>query len=517
MAESDKSRPNAREGSPEVVLRIRNLSKTFPGTRALKGVSFDVHRAEVHALLGHNGSGKSTLIKVLAGLHDPDQGSEIFVNDAPLSSLRDTPGYPLRFVHQELGLVLELNAIDNLALQGGYISDALGRIKWSKQKALTERLLARFDVQFDVTRPLSEAAPVERTVLAIASALENWDEFHGVLVLDEPTAVLPHHEVARLLELIREIRSAGLSVLYVSHRLDEIIEVADTITVLRDGEHVITRPVAGLDKSGLIGLMLGSEEDGASELRPSALSAGDVVVQAERITGRFLTGASITLRAGEIVGLAGLPGSGREELPYVLAGSHDHPVTGRIAFGGGQLRPIPSADQRQVVLVPADRATEGLIKEMSVCENVSLSVLDRLSRNGRLNSRAERDLASEWIERLAVASPGLDYPIGSLSGGSQQKILIGRCLARDPKVLVLCEPTTGVDVGARRTIHEFLLQLAQSGLTIVVSSTDIDDLVATCSRVLILRQGVVVDEIVRQAISESSIVSAIEETDAVLA
>jgi ABC-type sugar transport system ATPase subunit len=507
--------PSPHEATSEpLALKIQNLSKTFSGTKALNSVDLEVRRGEVHALLGQNGSGKSTLIKILAGYHQADPGADIWTDgqqlDAAGAASRE---YNLRFVHQELGLVSELSAMDNLALHGGYISSRAGRIKWRKQKKLTEDLLAPFGVTLDVTRPMREAAPLERTVLAIAAALQRWDRLSGgTLVLDEPTAVLPPHEVKQLFDIIRDMKSSGLSVLYVSHRLDEIFEIADTVTVLRDGVKVATRPVAGLTKQSLVTLMLGVDVQDDFGARPPDRPIGEVVLRVRDVTGTFLRGAGMTLRAGEIVGLAGLPGSGREELPYAVARAQGNKFSGSIALGGpeSQFVPISAAPSSDVVLVPADRATEGLISAMTVRENLSLSTLGKLTRWGRLDTVRERQLATVWLQRLQVAAPGVDYPIGTLSGGNQQKILIGRCLAQEPHVLVLCEPTAGVDIAARHTIHEFILGLAEQGLAVLVSSSDVEDLVELCSRVLIMGAGAVVRELEGAEISERSVVHAME-------
>ena len=492
-------------GMGEPALSIRNLSKTFGATRALAGVSLEIRPGTVHALVGQNGSGKSTLIKILAGFHSPDAGAEILIHGRPLS-----PGSSenLRFVHQELGVVLELGAADNLALRGGYLRSRWGGVDWRAQERAAGDLLAKLDVVIDVRRPLREVAPVDRVAVAIAAALQGWSG-RGILVLDEPTAVLPHHEVERLLALVREARGGGASVLYVSHRLDEIFEIADEVTVLRDGGRVATVPIQGLTKSKLVSLMLGRAALESGREQRSGRPAGPPALRLRGAAGRFLRGVDLEVQAGEIVGLAGLPGSGREELPYAIAGAAPG-ATGELRLAQDSAwRPVGRRDRR-VAFVPADRAVEGLVHQMTVAENLSLSVLDSLASRGRLDRRAEDRLVESWAERLELRMPGAGYSVDALSGGNQQKVVIGRVLARQPSVLVLAEPTAGVDVGARRAIFDFILAEARRGLAVIVASSDEGDLSALCDRVVVLRGGTIAAELRGAEVDDHAIVRAQE-------
>jgi ABC-type sugar transport system ATPase subunit len=506
---STLERSGAAAGEP--ALRISGLSKTFPGTRALIDASLEVRPGEVHAFIGQNGSGKSTLIKTLAGYHRADPGAVADLDGEPFEIGHDVPE-ALRFVHQDLGLVLELNAMDNLALRGGFISGAGGRVKWREQEAETYRLLDRFNVELDIHRPLAEATPVQRTVVAIIAALQGWQGGRGVLVLDEPTALLPHEEVERLFAMVREVKRAGTSVLYVSHRLDEIFEIADRVTVLRAGRVVTTLPVSETDARGLAGLMVG--EDVNPDYRAPVASKPDepVVLQLRDAGGHRLRGLDLDVHRGEILGIAGLAGSGMDELPYVIAGCSRFPVSGRIRMPQRSDRwlDVDDAADLGVPIVPADRQRQGVVSEFAVRENLTLSILDRLGRRGKLSLHREQELVDHWTRELGIVTATRDSLISTLSGGNQQKVVVARCLAREPELLVLSEPTAGVDIGTRVAIYDLIARLSREGLTVVVSSSDLGDLLAMCTRVAVLRNGRVAAELGADGLTEHALVRAIE-------
>jgi ABC-type sugar transport system ATPase subunit len=504
----------AGNGGPAIVLRIERLSKTFPGTKALTNASIDIRAGEVHALVGQNGSGKSTLIKVLAGYHAPDPGAYAELDGEPfdLGHAEDEANERLRFVHQDLGLVLELNTMDNLALRHGFARGRSGRILWKQQERETREIMARFGVDLDIHRPLAEATPVERTVVAIAAALEGWQGGRGLLVLDEPTAVLPHDEVERLYELVREVQRAGTSVLYVSHRMDEIFDLADRATVLREGNVVATLPVAQVDDARLASLIVGQDVDPDYHAPVVARPDAPVVLEVADVYGRWLGGASLQVHRGEILGIAGLAGAGIHELPYAIAGAPRFPVSGRIRLPqlSGAWRDIGGTQGLDLPVVPHDRVRDGVLAEFTVRENVSLSVLGRLGRPWKLAKRAERQLVRRWIEQLSIVTAGQEAAISTLSGGNQQKVVMARCLALEPGILVLCEPTAGVDIGARIAIYDLIAELSRDGLTVVVASSDLGDLLAMCTRVVVLRDGRIAEEFAAEGLTEHVLVRAME-------
>jgi ribose transport system ATP-binding protein len=503
--------PETQPAGPPPVLRLERLSKTFGGTRALRDVTLEIAPGEVHALVGQNGCGKSTLIKTLAGYHAPDPGALAWLDGErfELSGVGDRHDR-LRFVHQDLGLVTELSAVDNLALSRGYARTRLGSIDWAQQERTARALIGRFGMDIDVHRPLKEATPVECTVVAIAAALEGWTG-GCVLVLDEPTAVLPHTEVERLLEIVREVRRGGTSVLYVSHRMNEIFDIADRVTVLRGGRVIGTREVAHLTPQALATMMVGEDVDlsvrreAPSTARPAALEARDV-------RAGVLRGVSLAVGEGEVLGIAGLPGSGRETLPYALAGAWPGPVSGamRLPARSDAWTDLAEDETARIPLVPANRTTEGVIGAFSVKENLTLPMLGRLRGRAALARRREDDLVDGWIDRLGIRTAGSDAPITTLSGGNQQKVVMARCLALGSQVLALCEPTAGVDVGTRMQLYDLVAEQARAGVGVLVSSSDEGDLIGMCTRVLVLRHGVVATELTGDQITEPNLLHAME-------
>jgi ABC-type sugar transport system ATPase subunit len=513
---------SATVGGGRTILEVRHLSKTFPGTKALDDVSLDIRAGEVHALVGHNGSGKSTLIKVLSGYHAPDPGAEVLLDGesidiGQLGHGRHGEATRLSFVHQDLGLVLELDAVDNLALHGGFIRTRSGRISWRRQVRLTRELMAPFAIDLDLRQPLAKATPVERTVVAIAAALQGWDTGGGVLVLDEPTAVLPPGEVERLFKIVRDLRASGAGILYVSHRLDEIFNLADRVTVLRNGQKIATRQVgrgmdADLTKGQLVHLMLGVEMEPDYRAEVPDQVPSEPLLEVKGLAGHYLRDTSFTLHKGEVLGIAGLPDSGRDELPRVLTDQPGRATGGsiRMATVSAEWTDIGGWKAIHVALLPADRGREGIVGPMTVEENLSLAVLGAFGSALRLDRRKERRFAHGWIKRLGVKTTGADSPIQTLSGGNQQKVLFGRTLARSPQVLVLCEPTAGVDIGARHAIYDLVADQVRRGLSVIVASSDVGDLLALCTRVLVLHDGAVAQELEGKGLTEHRLVQAME-------
>ena len=499
-------------GPGEYALRVSGLSKTFGATRALIDASLDIQPGEIHALVGQNGSGKSTLIKTLAGYHTPDPGSRAELDGAPFDLGHAVPD-GLRFVHQDLGLVLELNAMDNLALHGGFARGAMGRVRWREQEEETHRVLARFGIDLDIHRPLAAATPVERTVVAIAAALQGWQggqrrararradggpaARRGRAPLRDGArgAERGHERALRLAPSRRDLRAG---------------RPRDRAARRPRDRH--PRRLRHSTRRGLASLMVGEEVDPDYRAPVAARPDAPVVLEARDVHGRWLRGVDLDVHRGEILGIAGLAGAGVLELPYVIAGCAPHAVSGRIRLPERSEEWTDAADARDldIPLVPADRAREGIVAEFAVSENLSLSILGRLGRRGRLDKRAEAELVERGRSASASSPPAPDAPIATLSGGNQQKVVVARCLAREPALLVLCEPTAGVDIGTRVAIYDLIAELSRNGLTVVLSSSDAGDVLAMCTRVVVLRGGRVAAELGGDGLTEHALVSAME-------
>jgi ribose transport system ATP-binding protein len=477
------------------VLTVRGLSKTFVSTRALSDVDFDLRAGEIHALIGQNGCGKSTLIKVLAGFHQPDPGAEIRLagEEVDLSRTADSHDAGFRFVHQDLGLVGTLSTVENLMLGRELTTARGGRIRWDAERRDAERRMDDLGYQFDVLRPVAELGAAERTGVAIARALWDWKTAR-VLVVDEPTASLPREEVAILFAALERVRRAGLGVIYVSHRLDEIFAIGDRVTVLKDGVRVGTWNVADIDQDDLVRSMIGGEQLRPPHDRLTQPSA-DVALRVSGLCGTVVDNVDLEARRGEVVGIAGLTGSGREEILPLIFGTASR--AGDVRLND---RPVPAhprgAMRAGLALVPADRRGQGAVLGMTLRENCSLTDLRPFStRLGYLSRTRENREAEEWIGRLDVRPARSDTIFALLSGGNQQKVVLAKWLRRRPKVLLLDEPSQGVDVGAKAVIHALARQVARDRATVVIASSDDAELCDTCDRVLVMRDGRIVAEV----------------------
>jgi len=498
----------------ELAVEVDGLSKTFPGQRALNDVSLDVRRGEIHALLGQNGSGKSTLIKILAGLYSPDPGCSISIcgEVLPLGSPRDSHRLGLRFVHQALGIIEELTAVENIALGFGYRHRRVRLIDWRSQRVKTRELLAQLSLDFDIDCPVSELRAVDRTAIAMARALDEDGFPSRVLVLDEPTAALPPAEVDALFSLVRRAREGGTSVIYVSHRLDEIFALADRTTVLRDGFVQGTVPIEDIDRQSLVRMIVGEgHADAASTIdtRAQASSDDDVALKVTGLVGKVLAGVEFSVAKGEILGIAGLTGSGREEFAGCLVGQRPGGAVLEDAEGRLARDPTPRmAKDMGVVLVLPNRSQGAAAAEMTVRENLTLPHMRQYTNKGLIRKAKElRDTVS-WIDALDIRPREPERAFALLSGGNQQKVVFGKWLNLSPRVLILDDPTSGVDVGARSVIYDLVRNQAARGMAVIVCSSDIDDLLAVCTRVIVLSEGSIVDELRDSAIDEVSVLMA---------
>jgi ABC-type sugar transport system ATPase subunit len=486
------------------LLSIRDVSKTFPGLKALDGVSTEVSSGEIVALVGQNGSGKSTLVKILAGVYQADPGSEVALGE-------DAEGHPagLHFIHQDLGLVGGLSTIENLDLDRTLGLGALLPPERSERRR-AEELVAGFGGNFDVGAPVDRLSAAERTTVAIARALAGWDHSRNVLVLDEPTVSLHGSEVDKLFEAVRQVAARGAGVIFISHRLEEVIELADRVVVLRDGRLIADVGRGEYDHDDLVRMIAGEIASTDAAHQPPRRDKPPVL-SARGIRAATIADLDLDLYPGEILGVSGVLGSGREEVASVLFGARVGTVS-ELRLDGelltGEMNPR-RAIAHGVAYVPGERHREGAVMTMSLRENLTLPRLAPLrGAFGSLRRRAEREEARGWIERVAVRPADPERQLGLFSGGNQQKVVLAKWLRNEPRVLLMDEPTQGVDVGAKAGIFELIANAASAGAGVLICSSDAKELALICDRVLVMRDGLLVAEAGRASLSEAALVAA---------
>jgi monosaccharide-transporting ATPase len=496
----------------EPVLEVRAVTKRFPGVRALDAVSTTVLPGEVHALVGENGAGKSTLIKVLTGVYQADEG-EVVYRGTPVRFGRplDAQRAGISTIYQEVNLVPLMSVARNLFL-GREPRTRWGLVDLRRMNRDATATLASYGIDVDVTRPLRTTSLGTQQMVALARAVAVDAR---VLVMDEPTSSLEPREVRTLFDVVRRLRDEGLAVLYVSHRLDELYELCQRVTVLRDGRVVHTGPLAGLDRLTLVSHMLGRD---IGEVRREGLTGfagghqgGDPVLRVDGLTKRHqLHDVSFDVRAGEVTGLGGLLGSGRSETAKAIVGAL--PLdSGTVTVAGRRLRrPSPAAAIRAgIALLPEDRKAEGIVPDLSVRENIVLAAMPRLARAGVVTRARQDAVVDTFMKRLRIKAASPEQRVAELSGGNQQKVLLARWLCLHPRVLLLDEPTRGIDVGAKAEVQKLVDELAAQGLAVVLISSDLEELVEGADRVVVLRAGAVAGELAGDEVTESAIMATI--------
>ena len=487
------------------LLRLQEVSKAFGGVRALRGVSFDLRPGEIHALVGENGAGKSTLVRILTGAVKADSGTiEIEGRRVERADPVVMRGLGVAPIYQQPALLPDLTVAENIAMgleRGG----PWRRVDWRSRRERARQLLARVGAAVDVDALAHGLRMAEQQLVEIARAL---GADARILLMDEPTAALTDREATRLFELIRDLRAHRVGVVYISHRLEEVAALADRVSVLRDGELVATRDMAQVDRRELIRLMVGREIQAIFPKR--AVPIGDVVLAAEGLACRSsgIRGVSFQVRAGEILGFAGLVGAGRTELARVLFGLTPADE-GVIRLRGAAVRVAAPAEAVRlgVAYLPEDRRRHGVIGEMSIAANTTLAALRAITRAGFLDFAAEREIATTYLQRFAIKAPSIDAAVATLSGGNQQKVALARWLATRPSVLVLDEPTQGVDVGAKAEIHGLIVDLAAQGLAILLVSSELPEILGMSDRVVVMRAGTVAGVLDRAVATQERIMT----------
>jgi rhamnose transport system ATP-binding protein len=490
---------------PAALVDLRGISKSYGGVRALTDVSFAILPGSIHALVGENGAGKSTLVKILTGVVQPDEG-ELLIDGEPQRIGDPQSAHRLGIVamYQEPTVFQDLTVAENV-FAGRHPRRAIGAVDWHGMRSQASSVLHELGADFAPDAPVRGLGVADRQLLEIAKALTSSAR---LLIMDEPTAALSPHEVEKLFATVRSLRERGVAIVFISHRLEEVAAIADTVTVLRDGRHIETRAAGGLPQGEIIRLMVGRSLDALFPKEDAAI--GDVVLSARGLARRgVFSNVSFDLHRGEIVGLAGFVGAGRTEVARSIFGI-DRLDAGELSIGGRRFRPRSprAALRRGLAYLPEDRLQQGLVQPMSIARNASMAVLPRLTPGGILRPWRERALARRFIERLRIRATSPAQVVRSLSGGNQQKVVLSKWLAAEPRILLLDEPTHGVDVGTKADVHQAISQLAAQGLSILLISSELPEILGMSDRVLVMREGRLVAEFPRESATQERIIHA---------
>jgi len=466
---------------------MKEISKYFPGVKALDRVDFDILSGEVHALVGENGAGKSTLIKLLGGVHQPDTG-KILINgkEVNFNNPKESQKYGISVIHQEFSLVPELNVGQNIFM-GNEMSSLLGIIKWREIYDKTKKLLGELDIDIDPRIPVRKLPVAQQQMVEIAKALNTEAK---ILIMDEPTSAITEEDKDRLFEIIRDLKNKGVGIIYISHRMPEIFEIADRVTVLRDGQHVGTNPVKSVTEDDLVKMMVGRHVDDIYS-RDKKTEKKEAIFEVKNLTkyGSF-ENISFKLHRGQVLGLSGLIGAGRTEIVRCIFGADDYDE-GEILYEGKPLVIEHPSDaiEKGIGLVPEDRTKDGFVPMMSVKDNLCLPSLPWINKLGWVIKKKEREISEQYIKNLNIITPSDKQSVEYLSGGNKQKIILGKWLARNPKVLILDEPTRGIDVGAKSEIHDLIQKLAEQDVAILMISSELPEILGISDDIIVLHEG----------------------------
>ncbi|WP_313816034.1 sugar ABC transporter ATP-binding protein [Citricoccus sp.] len=491
-------------GTERLALRASGISKHFDGVAALTEARLAVRPGEIHALLGENGAGKSTLIKVLTGVHQPDAGTiESDGTAVHFSGVRDANHAGVVALYQELSIIPTISVAENILL-GDQTPSSAGIFRWSEVRREAQRHLDRLNQRIPVRRLAGRLSPVQQTMVAVARALAADAR---VLILDEPTASLTDTEIRDLFSVLRTLRAEGVGIVYVSHRLEEVFELCDRVTIMRNGSTITTRDVADISIDEVISTMVGGAP---GDMYPGRGTATDrPVVTVDCLTGNRVQEVSFTAHAGEVLGVGGLAGSGRSELLRLLAGDQKY-VSGSVTVAGRQLSAsggVGAVLDAGMVLVPEERRSQGVSLGASIQDNIAMANLDQVSSAGWMSARRVTALARKGMEELRIKAQSPRQAVGLLSGGNQQKVVLAKMLARDPHVLLLDEPTRGIDVGTKAEIYRLIRQLAAQGTTVIAVSSELPELIGLSDRILIMHEGRISGEMPAEGADEEVLLS----------
>jgi len=481
----------------KVLLEMKGIGKTFPGVKALQGVSLTVREGQVHALLGENGAGKSTLIKILSGAYTKDEG-QIFFEGKPaeIRAPQDAQALGISTIYQEFNLARDLTIAENIFL--GHLPKKGFAVDWDKVKAGSREILNTLGVDLPVDTMVSTLSVAEQQLVEIAKSLNRQTR---ILIMDEPSAVLGEKDLDKLFQVVRSLQARGIGIIYISHRLKEIFELADEVTVLKDGRYIDTKLVSEVTMDDLVKLMIGRDLKDVYPKRDPA--PGEVLLEVNNISrSKLVHDVSFKLHAGEIVGFAGITGSGRTELVRTIFGADS--FRGEMKVMGKPYRPHSPAEaiKHGIALVTEDRKAQGLLLKQSVAINTTVSGISRLTRFGIIQLGRERALVKKMIQELSIKTPGPNFIVVNMSGGNQQKVILARWLSVGTKILIMDEPTRGIDVGSKSEIYQIMHELTKQGVGVIMISSELPEVLGMSDRIMVMRQGTIVKELSRAEASE---------------
>jgi ribose transport system ATP-binding protein len=484
------------------ILEIENITKEFPGVKALKGVSFDIKRGEVHALVGENGAGKSTLMKILSGVYTPTTGKiRLDGNEVTFKDPKQAQQLGVSIIHQEFSLIPYLSGVDNIFL-GREKKKANGLLDRRKMRKEADEVLQRLNAEIDLNKPVSQLSVANQQFIEIAKAIAIDTK---ILIFDEPTASLTGKEIDKLFELIEKLKADGVTIIYISHHLDEILQMCDRMTCLRDGEWVSTREVKDVTKQDIVKMMVGREIVNAFPEKPPQDNKGEMLLEVKNLSNKSVTDIQFSLKKGEIIGIAGLVGSGRTETVRALIGA-DATKEKEVYINQQKvvIKNPTDALTHGIALIPESRKTQGLVLNMTIKNNISLPIVKELSSFfGFINKKKEDAVIDQSIRELLIKTPSSKQLVKNLSGGNQQKVVLAKWLNTDCKILIFDEPTRGIDIGAKEEIYKLMRNLADKGLSIIMISSELPEILGMSDRVLVMHKGKIKAEIDgREATSE---------------
>ena len=466
------------------ILTLKNITKEFPGVKALDDVTINIERGTIHGLVGENGAGKSTLIKVLAGIYQPNKG-EIILDGKPcrFNSPIEARRAGISVVHQEIKLDEPLSVAENMFL--GNVQLKNGLVDWKGMRRRAREIVEDLGMDIDINAQVSSLTVAKKQIVEIMHAINNNSR---ILIMDEPSAVLTDRELEVMFRIVKQLRDEGITIIYISHRLDEIFGLCSNVSVLRDGCHIDTIPVASVDRQGLINMMVGREM--GQEYPKEVGNVGGTILEVKNLSRGILQDISFEVKSGEVFGISGLVGAGRTELARAILGI-DKPESGEVYVRGKKVhyRTFADAIRDGLGLIPEDRKLQGLVQIMSVKRNTTLVNMKRVLRAGVISSSLEEKLSKEYADKLHVVTPSMETEVQYLSGGNQQKVVIAKWLFQNSEILFLDEPTRGIDVGAKAEIYRLINRMAKEGKTIIMISSEMPELLGMCDRIMVMHEG----------------------------